>query len=105
MGLFVREHPTSLTRRRVAVDSVYYKVIGFVVFFPWLTVALIFVGYFRERWARRARPSAGRHLEWGLRGHLHDFLQGAPKTGVGAHDEDPVRGMCPCPAPTSSTAR
>ena len=38
-------------KRRAAVESVYYKVIGFVLLFPWFTVGLMFLGYFRGRWA------------------------------------------------------
>ena len=37
-------------KRRGAVESVYYKVIGFVLLFPWFTVGLMFLGYIRGRW-------------------------------------------------------
>jgi hypothetical protein len=41
------------------MDSVYYKVIGFVLFFPWFTVALMVLGYFRGRWAPRRMTQRG----------------------------------------------
>lgn len=36
------------------MDSLYYKVIGFILLVPWTLLGLTVVGYLRSRLARRA---------------------------------------------------
>ncbi len=35
------------------MDSLYYKVVGLILLFPWSVLALTVVGHFRTRWARK----------------------------------------------------
>jgi hypothetical protein len=35
------------------VDTVYYKVVGVILLFPWSILALTVVGHLRARWARK----------------------------------------------------
>lgn len=35
------------------MDSLYYKVIAFILLFPWSILALTIVGHYRARWVRQ----------------------------------------------------
>ena len=36
------------------MDSVYYKVVGVILLFPWSILVLTVAGHLRARWARKA---------------------------------------------------
>lgn len=40
--------------RRLEVESMYYKVVGVILLFPWSILVLTVAGHLRARWARKA---------------------------------------------------
>ena len=38
------------------MESIYYKVIGFILLFPWSILGLTVVGHLHARWARKEGP-------------------------------------------------